>query len=521
MRTTPSSASPAAPLATIADHPVTGRISSPSRPFLILLAYAALLHAALLAYDLAHPEVFLRADRAVTRMAAIDTLAELIRQGAPLGEFFSSHGVVGDYLPQALVYLAGGRTAVILGQVLLFLISLAALLSLTLGLTRSRNCALAAGLLYLHLPHSLVFPHTLCAEAIFDPLVVISFCFMGRAMLNDGEGAAAAWSGLALGLATLVRPITALWPLPAACAMRLGRRTWGRVASFVTLSCLPAVIAMSIMLGLSGAFSLGSSDHDLGHNLYLRVKFISVRLAPTEQVRVRETYLGGRGADAEVVSVPDFLRFVTEYPASYLAHFGNDGLIFFAKSGFERLMLDYLDVDPSARVRLQDRQSGFRRQLDRNGALQTSQRMLREHPLLTLGAALASLAFLAMVVLAAVGAWRVLVDHALPNETRLMLGLVAAFPLYLFAVSQSISAVQSRHRAVAEFAFCLLAAIGLRFLAHAVRSTRHGGRGHGNRRSALALVAGMVAVHLPEPGLREQVSRAAGHAAGREGGREG
>ncbi len=492
----------------------------PSRPFLILLAYAALLHAGLLTNDMAHPEVFLRADRAVNRMGSINELAELLRQGASLREFFASHGVVGDYLPQALLYLVGGRTAVIVGQVLLFLISLTALYSLTLGLTRSRDCALVAALLYLHLPHSLVFPHMLCAEAIVDPLVVISFCFMGRVMLNGREGAAAAWSGLALGLATLVRPITALWPLLAALAMRLGRCTWGSLASFVTLSFLPVVISMSIMQGLSGAFSLGSSDHDAGHNLYLRVKFISEGLAPTEQARVNETYLGGRGADMEVVSVPDFLRFVTEYPAPYLAHFGRDGLVYFAKSGVEKLMLDYLDVDPSARIRLQDRQAGFRRQLDRDGPLRTFQRILSEHPFLILGSLVASVAFVALVVLAVVGAWRVLVDHALPHKARLMLSLVAAFPLYLFAVSQVIGAMQSRHRAAAEFAFCPLAAIGLRFLAHAVRSKRHGRRGRCNRRSALVLVTCVFGVHLLEPGPREKVFGAAGHAAWQEGGRE-
>lgn len=449
---------------------------SSSRPLLILLAYATLLHAGLFIYDMAHPEVFLRADRAVTRMGAIVKLTELIRQDAPLGEFFASHGIVGDYLPQALLYLFGGRTAVIVGQILLFLISLAALFSLTLRLTRSRNCALAAALLYLHLPHSLVFPHMLCSEAFFDPLVVISFYFTGRVTLGGHKGAAASWSGLALGLATLVRPITALWPFLVAFAMRLCKCSWASLVCFTALSFLPLLIWMSMMQYLSGAFSLGSSDHDAGHNLYLRVTFISQGLPPPEQARINQTYLDGQdGEKVEVVSVPDFLRFVAEYPLPYLAHLSKDGVVYFAKSGVERLMLDYLDVDPSARASLQDRQSGFRRRIERDGALHTFQRVLSEHPSLMLGSLLASVVFVVILSLAVLGAWRAIVDHALPIKARLMLGLVSVFPLYLFLASQVIGAMQSRHRAPAEFAFCLLAAIGLSYLAHAVRGKRKEG----------------------------------------------
>lgn len=433
------------------------------RLLLLLLVCAALLHACLVVYDLSHPEVFLNADRAITRMRMIEDLVRLMREGASLEKFFGSHGIVGDYLPQAMLFMLGGRPAIIAGQILLFLISLAALFSLTFHLTSSRNCAGLCALVYLLLPHSLVFPHVLCSEAIFDPLVVISFYFTCLVLVKDRGHAAAGSAGLALGIATLVRPITALWPLAVGFAMHLARRSRRSLAIFLILSFLPLLVWMSIMQHLSGAFSLGSSDHDAASNMYQRAERITHTLPEPEQARAEERYLraeGGKGS----LRLSDFLRFAADYPAAYMSHLAKDGIAFIAKSGVEKLVLDYLHVDPIVRGRLQNQETGVRKQLEREGVLRTIQGKFLEYPKVMLASALGALAWMCLVCLAAVGVWRGIVDRGLRLNERITLGLIALFPPYVFLTSQIVTAMQSRHRAPAEFAICLLAVIGLRHL---------------------------------------------------------
>src|SRR5258705_9424275 len=71
------------------------------------------LHAAMFGYDLLHPELFLRADRAGERIDVIQRFAALVHGGGDFAAFFAGHGIVGDWLPQALLYMAGGQDLVI------------------------------------------------------------------------------------------------------------------------------------------------------------------------------------------------------------------------------------------------------------------------------------------------------------------------------------------------------------------------------------------------------------------------
>ncbi len=73
--------------------------------------------------------------------------------------------------------------------------------------------------------------------------------------------------------------------------------------------------------------------------------------------------------------------------------------------------------------------------------------LVRKQPGLVLYSGLSSVLFAVLVALAAYGAW------AMRRQTLVL----AAFVLYVIATAQSVDAAQSRHRAPAEFALCLLA----------------------------------------------------------------
>lgn len=399
-----------------------------------------LLHAAMLVYDLAHPDRFLNADRAASRLQVIEGLAETWRGGGDVAAYVAGHGIVGDWLPHALLYLGGGAALVIAVQVLLALASVvwAREIGARVGLD-ARHANLAA-LAYGLLPHTLVFPHQLSTEALFVPLVVLSFVLLLRAASPAGH----AQAGAAIGIATVVRPITMLWPVLQACLAR-------HVAAKARLAYLAAALAplllwMTFVYVETGAFSMGPSKHDLGHNLHQRVQRMAPGLPAAERF--------GERADPRI-GVADYLGFVAAHPALAAAHSARDLMALGVKSGVERIVLDYLDLYPDERRGLQDPNAGWRKNAERGGPLAALRAIAGEHPFLFIASAAGALLFVALMALAAVGA------VVLGRAGKFML---AGYVLYVIVTAQAVDAAQSRHRAPAEFALCVLAAAGAAWL---------------------------------------------------------
>ena len=399
-----------------------------------LVAPLAALHGAMLLYDLQHPQRFLNADRAGERIEVIRGFAAALRSGDTLA-YSVGHGIVGDWLPQALLYILGGQYLVIAAQVILALASVLWVREIGLRVGLRESSANAAALVYALLPHTLVFPHQLATEAIFVPLVVLAF----RLSISAAGGAA-------LGFATLVRPITVVWPMVAAVVQRApnARRT-----VFVAWALAPLLAWMALVLAATGEFSMGRSGHDLGANLYNRMQRMAAPLPESQRPPVKPE--GHTKA-----TLGEYLSFVAAHPAAAAAHSARDVVAIAFKSGIERVTLDYLDLFPDARKALQQSDGGWRTSLEQRGALATLAGLLGAQPGLVLSSALASVLFTLLMALAAYGA-----VVSLARREWLLLTL---FVLYVAATAQVVDAAQSRHRAPAEFALCLLAVAGWRAL---------------------------------------------------------
>ena len=394
-----------------------------------LIAPLAALHGAMFVYDLAHPERFLNADRARERIGLLKGFPEALHSGDAMG-YIAGHGIVGDWLPQALLFLAGGQPLVIAAQVMLALASVLWVWEIGLRIGLRDSQADAAAVVYALLPHMLVFPHQLVSEALFVPLVVLSF----RLALTAG-------GALALGVSTLVRPVTALWPFVAAA---LQPASAGKRACYVAAALAPLLAWMSFVWMASGEFSMGRSPHDLGGNLYERMQRMGATLPQAE--RPPEKPAGQTKA-----SLGEYLRFALAHPATAAAHSARDGAAITFKSGIERVTLDYLDLFPASRA-LQKADGGWRESLEQRGVLATFAELVRTQPWLIGSSALAALAFTAFMALALYGA-------VTTRRSREWL-LLTLFVLYVAATAQLVDRAQSRHRAPAEFALCLLAAAG-------------------------------------------------------------
>lgn len=392
---------------------VAARVGFPAgeRPLARLLAPFVLLHAAMVAYDLQNPARFFNADRADERLVSLERLADTWQRGGGLTALLAGQGVAGDWLPQALLYLAGGAPLVVLAQVLLALLAIACVRSVGVRLGLGEAQASSAAALYGLLPHSLVYPHQLASEALFVPLVVLSFA-----------AATTAGRGLAMGAAILVRPVAALWPFVLKGLRLAGWRYFG-------LALVPLLLWVGFVKVETGELTFGRSHADLGSNLYRR----AVRMSGAE-------------AGAGRMTPVEYLQFVAEHPRQAAAHHGRDVAMLFFKSGIERVTVDYLELFPS--------QAGRRRQLEHHGAAATLRALAAEAPLFLLLSLLGAAAFGALTVLALRGAF------APAADAKLRLAL-AALVVYVFVTAQAADAATSRHRAPAEFALCLLAALAI------------------------------------------------------------
>jgi len=433
-----------------------------------LMLYNLCIHLGFGIYDKYHPDVWLNWDRADQRL---DAIKSALWAADDLGTFSSallSQGIVGDYGFQLIFYALGGPTGVILFQIFLSTIAVAALFEIALVISDRIRFATCVTLLYLHFPHSLALPHFLASEAVFVPLIILSFLFLFRSVRNNGNSSNIIVAGILLGLASMVRPITiplgiVAYLLYFALSREKPRTIW---MAFVLVSLMPVSIWMGLQYVSTGHLTLGDSSHDMGHNLSNRVERISWTLTPDERAEVFDRYLraadgNGHTVDREVLTLGEYLEFATDYPSAYLQHLGRDAMVYIGKSGATRLVFDYFELLPPDRVKKIQRT--WRRGWERNGLFSAAGELSRSEPLLTISSIVLSIAcVLFFVISMSVGAYKILRDAWETNMAyRLMTSMLVIFPFYVFGLSQVVNAMQSRHRAPAEFALSILFFYGI------------------------------------------------------------
>lgn len=262
---------------------------------------------------------------------------------------------------------------------------------------------------------------------------------------------------LLVGIASLIRPVTLLWPLIVGFILMRGIKVRPG-AVYIVIAYLPVLLWMGFMGTQTGKFGLGESSHDMGHNLYQRVWRISETMPSEQASRVRETYLD-QGAEGSLGAVT-YLRFAAEYPVDFLQHSSRDLLIFVGKSGIERVSIDYLEFNKDTRTQLQDDRTGWRQRLEREGAIAAVRYLWQTQGKVLVISVVGSVLMLAMAAFAVVGGWSLMSSSRVGGGARHIAWLLVALSLYILFFSQLVNAMQSRHRAPAEAAIVLLAVWG-------------------------------------------------------------
>jgi Predicted spermidine synthase with an N-terminal membrane domain len=416
------------------------KLASESVPFKRMprwfVVYALAVHAAMLGYDLVQPAVFLNADRAKQRLESIQGFITAVHNGGnELVQYLTSHGILGDYVVQGLVFGLSGQYGVIVFQLVLLFLSLFSLFRLVYLITRSKSLALSGTIIYFHFPHSLILPHQLASEAVFNPLLVIAFYSLAYALLIQQSRLPIFLSAILFGLTTLIRPVTLLWPIFTAIVLITLFKFRKVTISSVIIAMAPILIWMSFVWGTTGVFSMSSSGHDMPHNLYNRVWVIANQLPDEEKERVQIEYLKDGNQQEGVLSVSQYASFVFNYPVPYFEHLARDGLAFCFKSGIERVFLDYLVLSDIARNKLQSKYTGWRRQVESQGLINTLRHLFRADPKTVIVSALGSVLFavlMVFVLLGIISIARGAMLHLWGASANALLLMIAAFPFYIF-----------------------------------------------------------------------------------------
>lgn len=424
----------------------------------LLVLYTTIGHALLFIYDINHPEVFLTADRARQRIGTIKALLTYEGNGN-FRHLLSEAGIVGDYLLHAVVYSTLGQYGVIIFQILLLLVSIIFLFHFLLIIAKSRFIAIVAVALYIHLPHTIVFPHQLTAEALFVPLIIFSFYYLAKYILMEQRWLLLMGSACFIGFASLIRPVTILWPIVVIAIMILTSQSTRRInhwASYLAITVMPFILWMFFILSQTGTFSMGNSNHDLSHNLYFRMNRIISSFPLDQQQRLIHRYQVNTETEKRL-SVPEYLSFVIDHPYGYLSQLGRDALVFCIKSGMSKFSLDYL-VDVEARKSFRH----WRREWEKHGLFYSVKSLGKKHPKIMVFTIIGQVLFVPIMISSLFGGLQSIKKYkqSPPPERNLYI-LLLIFPVYIFITSQVASAMQSRHRAPAEFILCFFAALAI------------------------------------------------------------
>jgi hypothetical protein len=440
------------------------------RGFFLLLLYVALLQGLLFAYDLNHPDVFLHADRALDRMHAINELQALLDGQSTFATFLSRQGtamgVPGDYIVQGVLFHFGGQYSVILFQIALFLVSLVALYHLTFLLTNSVKIGFWVTLIFAHLPYGAMFPHMLWSEALFNPLILLSFCFVGRATLRPNGILNVVLAATFLALAALVRVVAIPWLVIVLVGFHLCRLPIRKLAIYVVVfaaifSAWPLIAALS-----TGRAVMGGGDHSainhLAYSMRVRIDTMIESLPAAEREEAHRRYADPGEFDRISGGLKMYADFAIRYPLIVTKAFFQDVAIFVAQSGIERFTIDFLELAGN-RESMQEDRHGWREQLMLNGPSAALLIFFQKDQFVIIISLLTALAMLPLWALAAVGIWHISSSAStrwLTFKARVNLLSMPFFIAYAFAPNTLVYYPQARYRSPAEFCLCILAVIG-------------------------------------------------------------
>jgi 4-amino-4-deoxy-L-arabinose transferase-like glycosyltransferase len=436
----------------------------------VLIAIFVSVHGLLLLHDWRNPEAFFKGDRANGRMEKIQYLLGLEDRPDAFGHITVPAtavgsaadrlivlGDAGDYVLDAVLFAFGGAAAIVGFQLVLALIATILVYRLALLLGQPRRYAFVAATVYVLLPGSLMQPHTLVTEAIFNPLVVIALYLIVRGVEDEFRRGAFVLALALLAVAIFVRLQLVLYPIVLAVILGYHWRDKGlsRTVPIFLVCFLFPLGWMLFVYGQTGQFSMGASDHSLGRNLY--------------ETAARMATIGHRSFDPSAfpgkeMSMSAFASTVLDNPGIYLGLKASELANQFLNPGVHMFAGQYLGVLETA-----PNWTYWKDIRDQQGLLSVIVEILRWGPVFAIvffGTALIWGVFLVFTVLGLVvfvGDWR---------STDTSKAILISYLVYGALIVHASSGVRWTHRTSIEFVMVLLFSAGVEWTARRWSSAR-------------------------------------------------
>jgi hypothetical protein len=413
----------------------------------LLTAYLAI-HLLLLGLvDTGRPDAFLMGDRSHGRLLAVQELVEFRSSGQAL-TVLSLRGNPGDYAFHALFWAMGGRIGVILVQIALGVVGLAALYYLARLVLGSMEAALLTGVLYLLLPGTLLHPHVIATEGLFTPLLIGHVALLAGALLGapPSRGRLVA-AGVLAGVAAAIRPVFILFPILEASLLVVHRARPPRQILAFTALALALGLAWPVLHSVRLASPGWGGTNTLSSNLHGRAQ----RMADLETLGLPEREVERRWLGPAELSPGAFARIVVQHPKAFLRTVLTDFSNLAVNSGLNAFAGRYLDLYPMSRDTRR-----FTETVDRLGSPWAALRDLaRTTPVVFPLNAAAGLMWLGFTATSLAGLILLLRSRDLPSAIPWTLLLLA---IYVVTTAFAATGVRWSHRFPVEFVMALATA---------------------------------------------------------------
>ncbi|MGD9868811.1 MAG: hypothetical protein AB7U38_12500 [Hyphomicrobiales bacterium] len=390
-------------------------------------------------------------DRAWDRSMKLDALMSQTSLDGVLAILFR-YDAPGDYIFFFPAYALFGTPGVIAQNLVLYMIGAWYLYRIA-ETWFTPFVARMATVVWLLLPATLFHPHTLVSEAICDPLLIAATfhagCMLTRRAPVTGD---AVKFGLVMAILCFVRPFYVLLPLMVSALALMrgdGLRMKLKAAGIACALSVSLVVLWQAALTLNGGrYPVEPSFHGLASNLYLRAE--------------RGEALGGYRLpedvrQARLLPPADFVKLALEHPLDLGRTYLSDAVNIAGNTGVNMVygrffgLFDLKEASDADVFKWRDVR-------DSEG-LGPMLRMLWETSPKAVTYNLAAICIWAlMLVLAAWGLMVLASNVSYPARFRILLVLVPAYAIVFCFASGS---VRWDHRSPAEFAICLLLAIGI------------------------------------------------------------
>ena len=430
----------------------------------IITVLFLLLHSGFLVQGFSNPESFMAGDRAATRLEKIRYVflgdshrpdADAVSVQAPTdlspGVFslkarLIETGTPGDYAIHGVFYRLGGEFGVIVVQLVCWYIALLCLYQLALLIGCSARFALLAVILYMILPGSLIYPHELASESLYNPLTLIGM----YALCSHRESGFRYWK-LLLGVSLLALAIALRFQLvlyPFVLAMVIAvydrQRRIPQIALICAISFLIPISWALFVKSQTGEARIKSSDNDVALEFYKTAQ----RVSSVGNFEFDET-----NYPDHTMGVSEFVGFISKHPTAYLRLKALHVVNLAANPGIYSLMGHHLNLLEGAG----DKQ--YWQQLrNREGYGGVLREIIQRGPGLAITIALSLVAWCLFLLMAVLGFFIFLRNPIPMKGTKAVL---LSFAIYSCVIVQVSNDVRWGHRTPIEFFLAILCVIAL------------------------------------------------------------